>query len=765
MKKSLTKITKTVIAFAMTIGMGVSAAVTSNRKVAPMDATAGATPSGTWAPITSTSDINTEDDFLLAYEGSENRYYATGTTSGNALIVDTSLTNAKTIQFVEADGGYYIKVSNSNYLKNSSNNLTSSTPTSIWAINSTDFCIENITNSNYFLAGISDGDNIKAYANNSSNKSSRPNVHVYKRIPSTQTLSSDPISGEAYIDQTITVSSNASSSVTWSIVDDGDTTASGAAVTSAGIVSVTGAGTVKVKAAADDYNDATIVLTFSERPLVPFITPSKNSTSGYTGMNEELSFDYGNLTSILTIVSGNSSIVTVEEPSASAGSGTVQINFVGAGSTTVLFKDGATQLASVSVTVTASYVSITGLPTDDYVNIGEDLDLASTITIDAFGTCSDDVTWSSDNPSIATVSDFGVVRGVSVGTVNISVVSVDYPSATMTCEVTVCEAIVLSDGSYSLAAPAEIESEPRTTLINGYTLNILNAHNNASSANELTLVSGTLSTSNTLISNKTPVLGPITKIIFNIKSGSAGTAVYKAAISDSEIINPVTATTYTRTGPGQIVITADSAANLRYFAFSSTKTSVNGHLESICICYENPTPEEAINEISTRSTLTYRYTTDPSLTITLGAIRFGGLVSKALWDKLDEVSEIQGYGILLSTASYLGANQLKTYIESYDGVNVKNFYHEVASAMPDLANTTQTKGLLEDYYVWNLYKTVTDSLAVPYTSVAYIRTESGVVFFNQVTASASSLAEDLLATDEYDDDSLDGSLKYLADLA
>ena len=149
--------------------------------------------------------------------------------------------------------------------------------------------------------------------------------------------------------------------------------ASGKTVT----VSATGAGSVRVTASASGYTSPFVDLTFSEKPTSPFITPEKSSTSGYTGQNESISFSYGNLTGSLSISSSNTSVVTVGSPSYSAGQGTVQFNFVGAGSTTVKFYDGSTELASVSVSVTASSVTITGLAASGSVYIGKTLDLGN----------------------------------------------------------------------------------------------------------------------------------------------------------------------------------------------------------------------------------------------------------------------------------------------------------------------------------------------------------------------------------------------------
>ena len=140
-------------------------------------------------------------------------------------------------------------------------------------------------------------------------------------------------------------------------------------------------------------------------------------------------------------------------------------------------------------------------------------------------------------------------------------------------------------------------------------------------------------------------------------------------------------------------------------------------------------------------------------------IRFGGFLSKALWDDLNEESEIEAYGVMLSIN---------------DGDDVKDFYTEITETKlnPSLASTKQkeqqkVENVDDPYYVWNLYvKIPADQLTEDFTAIAYIATESEIVFFNEVTASAKSLAYDLLndSTSGYDDSSFEGSLSNLANL-
>lgn len=114
-------------------------------------------------------------------------------------------------------------------------------------------------------------------------------------------------------------------------------------------MSTTGSKTVTVT-----YTEGAITKTASYSITVSaaaYVIPDQPSASGQVGENDTLTFTYGNLENPLNVISSATSIVTVGSPVfVSATEGMVQINFVGSGTTTVLFKDGEQQLASVSVT-------------------------------------------------------------------------------------------------------------------------------------------------------------------------------------------------------------------------------------------------------------------------------------------------------------------------------------------------------------------------------------------------------------------------------
>ena len=169
---------------------------------------------------------------------------------------------------------------------------------------------------------------------------------------------------------------------------------------------------------------------------------------------------------------------------------------------------------------------------------------------------------------------------------------------------------------------------------------------------------------------------------------------------------------------------------------------------------------------------------DASYEYTNVALRFGGILTKTLWDGLNTESTIQGFGVLLSTDAFLGANELKSKYNAVDNVNVKKFYNEYnplsedPNDKPTLFENSSYKGVEDDYYVWNLRlnlpKTdgkVSDSeLKKDYVAVAFVVTEDdGVVFLAQIKQSAKSLAASMLSGPS--DTSYEGSLANLANLA
>ena len=175
------------------------------------------------------------------------------------------------------------------------------------------------------------------------------------------------------------------------------------------------------------------------------------------------------------------------------------------------------------------------------------------------------------------------------------------------------------------------------------------------------------------------------------------------------------------------------------------------------------------NNWTTRSSLAYHYSKDGegNFTFTNVYLRFGGVITQNLWNALNAESAIVGYGELYSTDSYLGVNELKSYYATADAnANVEKSYFELISDPgPVLYKNSEYQGVTDDYYVWNLRRSVSEAnFKTVYASVAFIVTEDSVVFLKETRKSVKNAAQDLLDSPDYDNDSLNGSLKYLADL-
>ena len=205
---------------------------------------------------------------------------------------------------------------------------------------------------------------------------------------------------------------------------------------------------------------------------------------------------------------------------------------------------------------------------------------------------------------------------------------------------------------------------------------------------------------------------------------------------------------------------------------------------------------DKVNPLNTRATLSYSgYTKadENNYTFTDVAIRFGGLISTALWDELDtEAHLIKGYGVMISYEDLAGdtfeyyyneskagktVEQASDYLFDNDGVGGdedeglifgKDYYFPLSNEKthPAVATASQKAGQPDgEYYIWNLYKNVSmANLAKEYTAVAYIRLGDELVFLQQTTDSASSLAFDLIDSGAYAANAFGGSLAYLASL-
>ena len=155
--------------------------------------------------------------------------------------------------------------------------------------------------------------------------------------------------------------------------------------------------------------------------------------------------------------------------------------------------------------------------------------------------------------------------------------------------------------------------------------------------------------------------------------------------------------------------------------------------------------------------ISFEWSSETSFTFLRAGLRFTGQISVELWNRLNAESTILGYGILRSDADFLKDDELKDYYELADNDVVKDFYRPLTEkAHPDTTNGGQD-------YIWSMFRPIESlNFKTVYVAVAYIKTQSGIVFLNQDEASIKTLATKMLAGNDYDDGSFEGSLYHLA---
>ena len=181
--------------------------------------------------------------------------------------------------------------------------------------------------------------------------------------------------------------------------------------------------------------------------------------------------------------------------------------------------------------------------------------------------------------------------------------------------------------------------------------------------------------------------------------------------------------------------------------------------------------ESTLKTKTSLSYATYTHHDDGTYTYTDVAIRFGGKIAPALWDSLNAESTIEGYGVLLATSD-LGTDSIENWYNAYK-TESNTVDEALAELVTDGVVAKYSKSVEEkthptqvgDVYSWNLYYRIGNTkaeLLEEYTAVAYIKIHNSIVFLQQDTVSAKSLASDMLQGEN--PETYGGSLSYLAEL-
>ena len=600
-------------------------------------------------------------------------------------------------------------------------------------------------------------------------------LKLYGDYPDVQTITAS--SDSVYADQTITLTTNAPSAA-WTITSN----TAGASLSTnnakSTVVSATQAGSVTIQAVVDGYENASKTITFTARPEDPAITPNKTNTTGYTDQNEAIGFTYSSLNGLLSVSTSNGNVSALIQNNDDAGHAEVYISFINVGSSSVYLKDGDTTLATITVNVLESTVTISGLPSEDTICVGETLDLGSTITVTETGSCSTTVVWESEDDNIAEVSDEGVVTAKAVGVVNITVTSYDYLSATMTCEITITESAFVKVNKFQDGKKYIIAAQGSSDASKLFYLPAASAEKASNPAAAEITTFADLTEANAWLAS----VDASGHIVFSNQVNES--TYYLTATNKAQGISVATTNdgywTFDGTGlryndGGERYLGTYNDGSFRYYSDFSAGTVI----ADVFYRY-SPTGsgKENIENITTASSLAYsNYTDNGDNTFSyenLG-IRFGGTISKGLWDDLDAEADIEGYGVLFAETDSLGGltiGQLyslsKTELNTIDQalaelatVGITNYSNTATRHEP---SSKAVPSLVGSNYVWRLYYKIPNSaITTSYTAVAYIRVNNDIIFLQEESVSAKSLAYDMIYTSHtYEADAFGGSLDYIA---
>lgn len=400
--------------------------------------------------------------------------------------------------------------------------------------------------------------------------------------------------------------------------------------------------------------------------------------------------------------------------------------------------------------------------------IGDTVELHGSITP---SNAVETISWSSDDEGVATVDNNGLVTAVGAGSATITATAGSYSD---TCEVIVYNnskiTIDFTQKDYSVAQPENAQTEPSTATIGNYTINLMNAYNSEAAKDYLMIGTKVLSTADSLVSNKTAIPGAITKVEFKTTSGASANAEYYAIVSATEITSTVSDDTNSLKGKGTLTVTANATDNLHFFAISCVTSGNNGQLESITVTYQPSTVKEDIGALDTQTSLAYRYNKDNEGKFSYSdiSIRFGGYVSKDLWNELDTLYNVTGFGVMITDGENIkDYEEFTEYVEngvfasSEDSTDVVKDIVDYFVPVSKMATTIAEDG---NNYFWNLRWSVdATEMDRVFSAVAYIKIGEEYVLLKKARMSVTYLAIDYMSNRGCTAETADGSLKNIVE--
>ena len=152
------------------------------------------------------------------------------------------------------------------------------------------------------------------------------------------------------------------------------------------------------------------------------------------------------------------------------------------------------------------------------------------------------------------------------------------------------------------------------------------------------------------------------------------------------------------------------------------------------------------------------------------SIRFGGSVTKGLWNRLNSESTITGFGVMITESKnvedfdeFKGCIDVEMFEPSDESNDVTN---NIIDYYVPIANMASKIGEDAENYFWNLRWDVNSSnMNKAYSAIAYIKISTGYVLMDMATESIETLALDYLANRNCNTTTAGGSLQAIVDNA
>ena len=517
-------------------------------------------------------------------------------------------------------------------------------------------------------------------------------------------------------------------------------------------------------------------------PSGPYIYVDQTEINSYTGLTEILCIYYGNLDDGLNIRNNNTDLIEMANISLGTKRIIKSIECLKAGTATITLS-GTGVTVTVTVNITQSEITITGLPSSKSMFFGTSLDLGSLISVSATGCYSKNVTWSSDEESVATVDNNGLVYANKAGSATITVRSADNSEVYASCDITVQDTLTafFSNGTYiyrTMPTTSEqyIRSIPGYSISNELTFSNLNRFGVGDNTPVVLSINDeqgnghfTLGIKNGMIDNKP---AHFTEVTIRCK-----------ALYESQVVPfSINGVEKSATGEGYNNYTVElTKRNVKEVTFVNlSDEGISLVISSVTFKFDyDVDAKTAVKELNTQTSIAYRYEkAGEDYFISDKTIRFGGVVDKGLWNELDATYGIVSFGVLICETELFENPVISDnfmFVIDAEGNDVADELggglQRIIDFSVNIDDMEETIGDDGDNYFWNLrFNIPTDryyyEMDTKFTAAAYIAINDGndkeYILMNQVTESFLSIAQDYIDHRGCDETTAGGSLSYLS---